>query len=190
MRPIQRQLFFVRLAVKLLQQCNQCMWVWRNTAIICERYMLLHGQHFVARTCQAYFQLHKIAKVRQYLTTHACKTTVHTLVTSRLDYGKVALFGVNVRLIQKLQMVQHSAARLITRQRRRDYQHITPSLIALHWLPVRWRINYQILLLTYRALRDFAPAYIVDIISPYIPGRRLRSADNNLLTVPRHDMER
>ena len=92
----------------------------------------------LARTCQtAYFQLHKIAKVRQYLTTHKCKTIVHTIVTSRLNYGNAAMFRVNVCLIEKLQMVQHSAARLITRQRRRDYQHITPTLTALHWLPVR-----------------------------------------------------
>ena len=60
----------------------------------------------VARTCQgAYFQLHKIAKIRKYLTTHACKTIVHALVTSRLDCGNAVFFGVNVRLIQKLQMV-------------------------------------------------------------------------------------
>ena len=73
-----------------------------------------------------------------------------------------------------------------------DHQCIMPTLISLHWLPVRWRIKYSIILLTYRALPDFAPEYIVDIISPYTPGRRLRCADTNLLTVPRHDriMER
>ena len=106
-----------------------------------------------------------------------------TLVTSRLDYGNAVLFGVNVCLIQKLQMVQHSAARLTTRHRRCDHQHVTPSLIALHWLPVRWRINCKILLLTYRALHDLAPAYIISpytpayIISPYTPGPLERSAD-------------
>ncbi|KAI0218972.1 hypothetical protein LSAT2_029389 [Lamellibrachia satsuma] len=61
---------------------------------------------------------------------------------------------------------------------------------AHHASPVRWRINCKILLLTYCALHDLLPAYIVDIISPFTPGRRLRSADSNLLTVPRHDIER
>ena len=70
-----------------------------------------------------------------------------------------------------------------------DHQHITPSLIALHWLPDRWRINYKILLLTYCALHDLMPAYIVDIISPYTPACRLRSAGSILLTVPRHDIQ-
>ena len=93
----------------------------------------------VSRMCQsAYFQLHNIAKIRHCLTVNACKTIVHALVTSKLDYGNAVLFGINERLINKLQMTQNSAARLIMRQRRRD--HITPVLIALHWLPIRYRI--------------------------------------------------
>ena len=67
--------------------------------------------------------------LRKCLTTRACQTTVHALVTSRLDCGNAVLFGVNVRLIQK-QMLQKSAARLITRQRRRDHQQIAPTLTA------------------------------------------------------------
>ena len=66
------------------------------------------------------------------------KTIMHALVTSKLDYGNAVLFGINGRLINKLQMTQNSAAHLIMRQRRRD--HITPVLIALHWLPIRYRI--------------------------------------------------
>ena len=69
----------------------------------------------VTRTCQAaYFQLHNIAKIRHCLTIAACKTIVHGLVTSKLDYGKAVLFGINGRLLQKLQRVQNSAARVIT----------------------------------------------------------------------------
>ena len=96
------------------------------TPVICERHRRLHGQHF------EYVDASR---------SHMCKTIVHVLVTSRLDYGNAVLFGVNVRLIQKLQMVQNSAARLITQQRRHDHQHIMLTLIALHWLPVRCRIN-------------------------------------------------
>ena len=85
-------------------------------------------------------------------------------------------------------MTQNSAARLIMRQRRRD--HITPVLIALHWLPIRYRIIYKILVLTFLAIHNLAPAYIADLISAYEPGRQLRSASRLLLTVPRHKLER
>ncbi len=37
--------------------------------------------------------------------------------------------------------------------------HITPILQSLHWLPIRFRISYNILLLTYKALNGLAPAY-------------------------------
>ena len=111
----------------------------------------------VTRTCQAaYFQLHNIAKIRHCLTIAACKTIVHGLVTSKLHYGNAVLFGINGLLLQKLQRVQNSAARVITQQRRRDL-HITPVLIALHWLPVPWRITYKILVLTFRAMHNLAP---------------------------------
>ena len=65
----------------------------------------------VSRMCQsAYFQLHDIAKIRHCLTVNACKTIVHAHVTSKLDYGNAVLFGINERLINKLQMTQKSAA--------------------------------------------------------------------------------
>ena len=87
----------------------------------------------------------------------------------------------------KLQMVQNSAARLIARQRK--HQHITPVLIKLHWLPVRWRVQYKLLVLVFSALHELAPKYIQDLVTPYSPNRNLRSADQCLLVVPRYNLE-
>ena len=142
----------------------------------------------VTRTCQAaYFQLHNIAKIRHCLTIAACKTIVHDLVTSKLDYGNAVLFGINGRLLQKLQRVQNSAARVITQPRRRDHLHITP--VSIDWLPVPWRITYKILVLTFQALHNIAPEYIADMIVEYTPSHHLRSAGSRLLKVPRHNLE-
>ena len=52
------------------------------------------------------------------------------------------------------------------------------------------RITYKILVLTFRAIHDLAPKYIVDMITEYTPGRQLRSAGSRLLRVPRHNLER
>jgi hypothetical protein len=143
----------------------------------------------VRRTCQAvYFQLQNNAKIHHCLTIAACKTIVHGLVTSKLDYGNAVLFGINGRLLQKLQRVQNSAARVITQQRRRDHLHITPVSIALHWLPVPWRITDTILVLTFRAMHNLAPEYITDMIVEYTPSRHLRSAGSRLLDA-RHNLE-
>ena len=82
----------------------------------------------------------------------------------------------------------YSAARLIMRVRRRE--HITPILFALHWLPVRQRIQFKILTLVYRCQNHQAPDYLSACITPYVPGRSLRFADHGLLTEHRYRMER
>ncbi len=65
--------------------------------------------------------------------------------------------------------------------------HITPILQSLHWLPIRFRISYNILLLTYKALNGLAPAYtyLYSLLSRYNPTRSLRSQNSGLLVVPR-----
>ena len=62
--------------------------------------------------------------------------------------------------------------------------HITPVLVSLHWLPIDLRIEFKILIITYKTLHGLAPAYIKDLLVSYIPGRYLRSAKKNLLAVP------
>ena len=59
----------------------------------------------------------------------------------------------------------------------------------LHWLPVEQRIEYKVLLLTYKALHGKAPAYISQLLSLYTPTRPLRSENKNLLRVPRCRLE-
>ena len=58
------------------------------------------------------------------------------------------------------------------------------TLMGLHWLPVDKRIEYKLLLYTYKALHCVAPSYLSELVVPYVPRRVLRSAESNLLTVP------
>ena len=64
------------------------------------------------------------------------------------------------------------------------FDYFTPVLFDLHWLPVIHRINFKVLLLTYKTLCGMAPAYMSDIIHPYVPARTLRSSSSNLLQMP------
>ena len=129
----------------------------------------------------------RIAKIRASLTAVACKTLVHALVISRVDYGNALLYGITDRLLHRLEMIQHSAARIIMCIKRHDRQSITAVLRHLHWLPVKWRINYKIVVLVFRALHGLAPAYVSTLITPYEPRRALRSAGSAQLCVPRHN---
>ena len=82
----------------------------------------------------------------------------------------------------KFQKAQNAAARLVVKYLRSD--QITPHLRDLHWLPVRSRIKYKILVTTYCALHNEASAYISEMLTPYTPPRTLRSTNTSLLTVP------
>ena len=87
--------------------------------------------------------------------------------------------------ISKLQRVQNTAARIIVGAKKDD--HITPILKQLHWLPVSCRMQFKILVITYKALNDQSPNYIKEPITVSRPVRTLRSASNHCLTVPSYN---
>ena len=68
--------------------------------------------------------------------------------TSRLNYCNSLLYGLPNCLISKMQRVQNAAARLVYRAPR--YCHISPLLTELHWLNVKHRINFKIILIAYK----------------------------------------
>ena len=69
--------------------------------------------------------------------------------------------------LDKLQRVQNVAARLVSGVRKPD--HISPTLKALHWLPIEKQIIFKILLMTYKTLNGLAPSYLTTLITRYHP---------------------
>ncbi|XP_074521138.1 uncharacterized protein LOC141786458 [Halichoeres trimaculatus] len=135
----------------------------------------------VSRT--AFFHLRNIKRIRHILSRSDAEKLVHAFVSSRLDYCNSLLSGCPNRSIRTLQLVQNAAARVLTWTGRRE--HISPVLASLHWLPIKSRIEFKILLLTYKALNGIGPSYLKDLIVPYNPSRSLRSQHAGLLVVPR-----
>ncbi len=100
-----------------------------------------HSSHV---TKIAFFHLGNIAKLQNMLSVSDAKNLVHAFMTFRPDYCNALLGCCPASSINKLQIVQHAAARVLTRSRK--YDHITPILQSLHWLPIKFRISYKILL--------------------------------------------
>ena len=119
----------------------------------------------ISRT--AFFHLRNIMKIRNILSLQDAEKLVHAFVTSRLDYCNSLLSGCSNKSVRTLQFIQNAAARVLTGTRKRD--HITPVLASLHWLHPQFRIQFKILLLTYKALNGQAPSYLKDLVLPYHP---------------------
>ena len=79
------------------------------------------------------------------------------------------------------------AARLVMQKSRSD--DAMPILKELHWLPVAARVHHKILTYIYKAIEGTTPSYLLDLIEPYVPRRRLRSVGLNLLEVPKYERE-
>ena len=154
----------------------------RNLGVVIDSSLTLED-HVAQIRKSCFYYLNWIRKVRKFLTHDAAKSLVQSLVISKVDYCNSLLINAPAKLVNKLQSVLHAAARIIAQVPR--YEHITPTLIDLHWLPVQQRIQFKVLLVTFKALHDEAPQYISDLIETHKPQRTLRSGDKYLLCVPR-----
>ena len=132
------------------------------------------------RAC--YYQIRCLGKLRPYLTQSAANSIAVSLILSRLDYCNSVLYGLPSCQIKRLQHVQNTAARIVTRSKCRD--HVTPLLKKLHWLPVSQRIDHKIMSLTYKCQNNTGPQYLQDVITPYRPTRALRSSTSSRLSIP------
>ncbi|KAK6167714.1 hypothetical protein SNE40_021678 [Patella caerulea] len=152
----------------------------RNIGVIFDCQMSMES-HINSICKTGYFNLRNISKIKKYISTDAMKTLINSLVTSRIDHSNSLLYGTPAKHLDKLQKLQNSAARLISGSSYRD--HISPVLYELHWLPIVFRIEYKILLLTYKCLNNLIPSYLSDLIYLYKPSRQLRSSEDRYLLV-------
>ena len=137
----------------------------------------------VSEICKAsYFHIRALRHIRSSLTTDVANTIASAIVGSRLDYCNSLLAGTSVSNLARLQLVQNTLARVVARKSRFD--HITPVLSGLHWLPICHRINFKIATITYRVLQSQQPSYLAALIPRYTPVRSLRSSASLSICVP------
>ena len=152
----------------------------RNLGIIMDTTFTMEPH--INKTMQiAFLKIRQISYYRTFLTQSASKTLIHAYITSRLDYCNGLLHGIPSHLFAELQSILNTSARLVKKPRK--YEHITPVMINLHWLPIQYRIQFKLLLLIYKSLHGLAPSYLTDKLS-LRPNKGLRSDNQLPLNVP------
>jgi len=108
------------------------------------------------------YHIRALRHIRKSITNilHSAQSIACSLVGARIDYCSALLYGTSQANIDQLQRLKNSLARIVTGTRK--YDHITPTLKQLHWLPISLRINYKSALLT----RHKPTRVPVDTITP------------------------
>jgi hypothetical protein len=156
----------------------------RNLGIVFDDVMSMSEQ-VKSLSCNVNYHLRNIARIRRFMDLDTCNNVVRSLVLSRLDYGNALFLGTNISEINRLQRLQNWAAKLIFCALKHD--HATPYLSKLHWLPIRERIHFKILLYVYKCINEQAPEYLSSCFSLYTQTRTgLRSSlDTTRLAEPK-----
>ena len=125
----------------------------------------------------AFYQLRNIARIRKYLSHKTTEFLVHAFVSFKLDFCNSLLYGIP-KYLQKLQSVQNAAMRLVTSSK---FDHITPLLMQLHWLPIAKCITFKTVLFTFKGLHDLSPSDIKELLAPYCPARMSHAFQHEVL---------
>ena len=148
-------------------------------------------QHVNSITKSCFYQLRQIRSIHRLLSVEASKALIHAFISSRINYCNSVFYGATGSVLGKLQSVQNAAARLLTSKRR--YDHITPVLMDLHWLPIHQRINYKIASLTRGCLHGEGHGDLKELLTPTssCQGRaHLRAASHGDLVTSRSTTKR
>ena len=144
--------------VKQAQPCVRNLGSWLDATLS----MSTH----ITKVCAAAFcHLHNISRIRPLLSTEDTITLVHAFVTSLLDYCYSLLCGLPARKLNEIQRVFSVAATARLVCCAPCHSRITLFLFYLHWLPVKQRIQFKILLFTFKAINGVTPPYLSEMVT-------------------------
>ena len=153
----------------------------RNLGFIFDSDMSFTDQiNSLSKSC--HFHIRDIRRIRHLLPLSAATALANSLVSSKLDYCNSLYNGISQANLNKIQRIQNTLARVVTNTSK--FEHITPILKKLHWLPIKQRIDYKLCLLTYKTLQIQQPTYLYNSLSFPSHSLSTRSSDSSVLSIP------
>jgi len=123
---------------------------------------LMMKEHVAKIAAACFYHIRRLCQVRCRVGQEVTQQLVLALIMSRLDYCNRVLARLPMSTLQPLQRVQNAAARLVFGSSR--FEHVTPTLIHLHWLPVSHRIRFKLCCLAHAIHYGRSPAYLTETV--------------------------
>ena len=120
--------------------------------------LLSYDEHITKTISSCMSRLGQINRVKHVLDRQTLITVINALVFSKLFYCSNVWANTTGKNINKLQSVQNFACRIVSGARK--YDHVTPLLKELRWLPVATQLYYRSATMAFKCMTGCVPAYI------------------------------
>ena len=143
---------------------------------------LLYNNHIIKIVSSCMSRLGHINLVKHALDRRTLLIVMNTLVFSKLFYCSNVWVNCSKLNIDKLQLVQNFACRIVSGIRK--YDHVTPKLKRLTWLPVSSQLYYRNAILAFKCMCGRAPEYLSTFFIKRCDVNRYTTRNSQLLNVP------
>ena len=142
---------------------------------------LTFNEHTINLVSSCTSALAQISRVK-HIFKNELITIINALVFSKLYYCSSVWSNTTLSNIQKLQKVQNFAVRIVSNKRK--YDHITPALKNLKWLPVQQQLFYRDAILAFKCMTGLAPNYLSSNFVSRGEISKRTTRNSNLLNIP------
>ena len=139
---------------------------------------LTYDHHISTVVSSCLSKLCQINRVKKSFDKTTLELLITALVFSKMLYCSSVWANTSLQNVNKLQSIQNFACKIVTNTRKFD--HVTPLLRELNWLPVREQLRYRDIVLAYKCQNGLAPQYLMDKFSKRscIHNRDTRARDS------------
>ena len=156
-------------------KCLRFVDIAKNLGVLFDNELTFEAQiKKVVTSCFSTIRL--LARIKYFLSSEQLNTLVCSLIFSTLDYCNALYYGLNVETVEKLQRVQNTAARLVLKVNRFDHVSTNEMFEKLHWLKIKERIVFKILLIVHKCVNGQAPEELSDMFQQ-VKSDRTRKLD-------------